>query len=102
MYGTEATVTRSLCGFVAIASLYRQALEKCKPTCTVVIFAPEILIIIILGLVILDQLDAAFLFVLGSKWCLTILVAAMSIQGLIATSSSAEEDGCKQLQGKLD
>jgi hypothetical protein len=111
MSGTEGTVTMSLCWsvksyvvvlFVAIATLYRQTIKCCKPTCTVVILAPEILIVIILGLVILGHLDAAFLFMLGSTMCLAILVAAMSIQGLIATSSSAEEDGCKQLQGKLD
>jgi hypothetical protein len=54
-----------------------------------------------LGLVILDQLVAAFLFMLGGILFLNSVVAAISTRGLIATSNSTEEDDCKQLQTNL-
>jgi hypothetical protein len=87
--------------FFAIAIIYRQALKECKLTYTVVLLAPEIFISIILGLVILDQLVAAFLFMLGGILFLNSVVAAISTRGLIATSNSTEEDDCKQLQTNL-
>jgi hypothetical protein len=108
---TEALVTTALCSslfiyvivvFVGNAALYRQAIKDCKQTCTVVLLAPEIFITIILGLVVLDQLVAAFLFMLGSILFFTIIVAAISDRGLIATSSPAKEDGCKRPQDKFN
>jgi hypothetical protein len=108
---TKATVTMGLCLsllsyifvlFVNIAIVYHKTVQDRKLTCWVVVLAPEILTSIILGLVILDQLDAALMFMLGSILCLAILVEAISNRGLIAKSSSAEEDECKQLQDKLD
>jgi hypothetical protein len=107
---TEATVTMGLCCsvlsyvivmFVVIATLYRRAIKDYKLACTAVLLAPDIFINIILGLVILDHLVAAFLFVLGSVLFCTIITAAISIRGLIATIRSAEEDFCKPLQDKL-
>jgi hypothetical protein len=111
MSGTEATVTMGLrwsvlsyviVMFVVNATLFRQTITYCKLPWTVVFLAPEIFINIMLGLVMLDQLDAAFLLMLGSILCLAILVVVISIRGLIAASSSVEEDGCKQLQDKVD
>jgi hypothetical protein len=107
----EALVTMGLCSsliiyvivvFVGNAALYRQAVKDCKQTCTAVLLAPEIFITIILGLVVLDQLVAASLFVLGSILFFTIIVAAISDRGLIATSSPAKEDGCKRPQDKFN
>jgi hypothetical protein len=109
---TEAPVMMGLCRslfiyvivvFVGNATLYRQAIKDCKLTGTAVLLAPEILIIIILGLVVLDQLTAAFLFMLVCIQFFTIVVAVTSSdRGLIATSSPAKEDDCKRLQDKLD
>jgi hypothetical protein len=88
--------------FVAMAVVYHKTVKDHKLACWVVVLAPEILTSIILGLVILDHLVAAFFAMLGSILCLVILVEAISIRGMSATSSSAEEDECKQLQDKLD
>jgi hypothetical protein len=106
MSGTKATTTgmyllvvsSAIALFFAIAIIYRQVIKDCKLTCTVVILAPEIFIIIILGLVILDQLATAFLFMEGSILFLDIVVVAISTRGLIATSSSTDEDDCKRLE----
>jgi uncharacterized membrane protein HdeD (DUF308 family) len=86
--------------FVAIAMFYHRTVKACKMTSTVVLVAPEILLNIILGLAMLEQLDAALLFMLFSISGLAILVTVISIRGVIATRSSAEEDDCKQLQDK--
>jgi hypothetical protein len=106
MSGTEATLMIGLCWsglsyvivlFVVVATLYHQAIKDCKSvTCTVVILAPGMLLNIILGLAILDQLAAAFVFMLGSILFLGIVVAAIRIRGLIAStnSGSTEEDDC--------
>jgi hypothetical protein len=86
------------CGIALLflAMFYLESTKDCKLICTVVLLASEILIIFILG----DRLDAAFLFM--HTLCVSILGAAISFRGLIATGSSAEEDDCKQLQDKLD
>jgi hypothetical protein len=88
MSGAEATMTGlrwsdlgyGIVLFFGIIILYHKSIEDCKPTCTAVLIAPEILINIISGLVILDQLVAAFLFMLGSILSLAILVAVIRIQ----------------------
>jgi hypothetical protein len=106
MSGTKATTTgmyllvvsSAIALFFAIAIIYRQVIKDCKLTCTVVILAPEIFISIILGLVILDQLATAFLFMEGSILFLDIVVVVISTRGLIATSSSTDEDDCKRLE----
>jgi hypothetical protein len=86
--------------FFGIAIAYHEAIKDCKLICKVVLLAPEIFIIIILG----DQLDSVFLFM--HILCLAILGAAISFRGLITMQSSAEEeeeeDECRQLQDKLD
>jgi hypothetical protein len=91
--------------FATFAVFYKKTVNDCKLTYKVVLLAPEILMSIILGLAFLDQLVAAFLFMLGSIVCLAILAVAISIRGLnaVTSSSSAEEDDCKELlQEKLD
>jgi hypothetical protein len=111
MPGAEATTTTGprwsvasygIMLFVAVAIVYHKTVKDHKLACWVVVLAPEILTSIILGLVILDHLIAAFLFMLVSTLCLAILAEAISYRGLIATSIPAEEDECKQLQDKLD
>jgi hypothetical protein len=106
MSGTEATVVMGLWWsllsyvivvFVSNATLCRQAIKGCKLTCLAVLLAPDILVIIIMGLMIFEQKVAFFKVMLGSILCL-----AISIRGLIATSGSAEEDNCEQLPGELD
>jgi hypothetical protein len=91
-------VSSAIALFVLNAIIYRQAIKDCKLTCTVVLLAPEIFISIILGLVILDHLATAFLFMEGSILFLAISGAAITIRGLIATSSSTDEDDCKRLE----
>jgi hypothetical protein len=113
MSSAEATVTMCLWWnllcyvivvFVGNAILYRQTIKDCRLTCLVVLLAPDILVIIIMGLMTLEQWVAAFKVMLGSILCLAIRVAVISIhiRGLIATRGSAEEDDCEQLPGKLD
>jgi hypothetical protein len=84
--------------YLGISILYHKAVKNSKLTCLLVLLAPEILINIISGLVILDQSVAAFLFMLGSILCLAILVVVISIRCLV----TAGEDDCKQLHDKLD
>jgi hypothetical protein len=93
-------VSSAIALFVLNAIIYRQAIKDCKLTCTVVLLAPEIFISIILGLVILDHLATAFLFMEGSILFLAISGAAITIRGLIATSSSTDEEDCKQLHDR--
>jgi hypothetical protein len=88
---------------ISMANLYRHAIKDYQLTYTAVLLLPEIFIYISLGLVIFDQLYASVLLMLWSILCLAIVVVAISIRDLIATtSSSAEEDGSEQLQDKLD
>jgi surface polysaccharide O-acyltransferase-like enzyme len=88
MSGAEATATTCLHWtlvnygivlFFGIAIFYHKTVKDSKLTWTVVLLAPEILIMIIMGLLIFDQLVAAFLFMLGSIQCLAILLAVISI-----------------------
>jgi hypothetical protein len=105
--GAEATSTTALHWslvnygillFVAIAIFYHKTVKDYKLTWTVLLLAPEILIIIIMGLVILDQLVAAFLFMLGSILLLALLVTMITIRGWwIGKRSSAEVGDCKKL-----
>jgi hypothetical protein len=78
-------VSSAIALFVVNATLYRKALKDCKLTCTVLLLAPEIFISIIWGLVILDQLATAFLFMEGSILFLAIIGAAITIRSLDAT-----------------
>jgi hypothetical protein len=78
-------VSSTIALFAVNATLYRQVIKDCKLTCTVVLLAPEIFINIILGLVILDQLATAFLFMEGSILFLAIIGAAITIRSLDAT-----------------
>jgi hypothetical protein len=93
-------VSSAIALFVLNAIIYRQAIKDCKLTCTVVLLAPEIFISIILGLVILDHLATAFLFMEGSILFLAISGAAITIRSLDATRSSTEEEDCKQLHDR--
>jgi hypothetical protein len=113
MSGAEATATGLrwsvvnyaivLFVIISMANLYRHAIKDYQLTYTAVLLLPEIFIYISLGLVIFDQLYASVLLMLWSILCLAIVVVAISIRDLIATtSSSAEEDGGEQLQDKLD
>jgi hypothetical protein len=89
--------------FVAIAMFYHRTVKAFKMTWTVVLVAPEILLNIILGLAMLDQLDAALVFMLCSILCLAVLTTVVSIRGVVhASSRSVEEDDCKQVHDELD
>jgi hypothetical protein len=91
MSSAEATVTMCLwwnlliyviAVFVSYATLYRQGINQgikdCKLTCLAVLLAPDILVIISMGLMTLEQWVAAFQVMLGSILCLAIRVAVIT------------------------
>jgi hypothetical protein len=74
-----SVVNYSIVMFVVIAALYRQTVQECKMTSTVALLLPEIIMDIVLGIVLCDQIIPAFLLLLCSMLCLSIFVMASSI-----------------------
>jgi hypothetical protein len=73
--------------FVIITSIYKKAIKDCKPSCSAVLFLPELLQIVILSLMIFDKVVAAFLLLIISNLCLVVLMAASSMRSFFVMST---------------
>jgi hypothetical protein len=59
--------------FVIVAYLYKQAMKDYKPTCSILVLLPEVLQIVILSVITFGNVDAAFLLLSISNFCLAVL-----------------------------
>jgi hypothetical protein len=87
-----SVVNYTIVMFVVIATLYHQALHKCKITCPVALLLPEILMDIVLGLVLCSQVVPAFWLLLSSIVCLAVIAVASSICVLVLAKASTVID----------
>jgi hypothetical protein len=82
----------SIVMFVVIAALYRQTIQDFEISCLVARLLPEILMDIVLGLVLYDQVVPAFLFLLSSMLCMAIFVVAGIIRVFVVAIASTKGD----------
>jgi hypothetical protein len=66
---------------VIIVAIYRQAIEYFKPTCFAIILLPEILLNIMLGLVLFDEIVSTVLFLVDRIRVLVVAEYTTAVDG---------------------